>query len=223
MERKHKIIIGALLFFIFSALVSITQWEFLKNFLSGGNFAFIDHHVSKSPEEIIATMKIPERYRDGTTAAPERPESSRTFSPGNLLRGTPSTPPQRPEEPPLEQAYDPALARAYFQKAREHDQSGEFRDAMEAYQLGLQYDQTNSEAFYRYGVIAYDFGQRQEAMGALARAVQMEPANVDYRMTYARMLAQNNLREDARVQLQEVLRIDPGNRTAGTLLRTLER
>ncbi|UCZ57996.1 tetratricopeptide repeat protein [Desulfurispirillum indicum] len=115
------------------------------------------------------------------------------------------------------------MARAYFQKAREHDQSGEFRDAMEAYQLGLQYDQTNSEAFYRYGVIAYDFGQRQEAMGALARAVQMEPANVDYRMTYARMLAQNNLREDARVQLQEVLRIDPGNRTAGTLLRTLER
>ncbi|MBB5021602.1 tetratricopeptide repeat protein [Desulfurispira natronophila] len=225
MDRKDKIrVLGLILFFVLSVLLA-AKWDVVIDFFGGGGYAFIEHHVSKSPEEIVASMHIPEHLKKDSEAADDDGQRESFFSLDQFRRqgAAPPEASSETEDESRDQLHDPATAHAYMQKAEEHERTGEYREAMEAYRDSLRYNSDNTEAYYRFAIIAFDLGSRSDAVSSMAHAVQREPDKVAYRITYARMLAQTQQRAEARAQLQEALRLDPGNRTASTILRTLER
>ncbi len=61
----------------------------------------------------------------------------------------------------------------------------------------------------------------EHVSGTLARAVEIAPANNEYRLQYASALVRIGNRSEARHQLQSILESDPTNETVGQLLRQL--
>ncbi|TAL62527.1 MAG: hypothetical protein EPN85_02490 [Bacteroidetes bacterium] len=84
-----------------------------------------------------------------------------------------------PTHPFFRQSYDPALANALVERAKQEGQKGNVPKAIEYVARALRYDSTNSETWYHYGGANYSIGNRKEAYRGWSKCLQLNPNNTE--------------------------------------------
>jgi tetratricopeptide (TPR) repeat protein len=133
---------------------------------------------------------------------------------------------KRPAEaiPPLLEALrlQPSNARIYLHLANAHAAKGDRDKAFTYLQQALVAQPNLWEAHYFLGVELAAQNRFKEARQHFADVVRLRPDYALGRFNYAVTLAKEGKREEAIVQLQETVRLDPGNRQAAQYLRALQ-
>lgn len=84
-----------------------------------------------------------------------------------------------PTHPFFRQSYDPALANALVERAKQEGQKGNVPKAIEYVARALRYDSTNSETWYHYGGANYSIGNAKEAYRGWSKCLQLNPNNTE--------------------------------------------
>lgn len=84
-----------------------------------------------------------------------------------------------PSHPFFRQSYDPALANALVERAKQEGQKGNVPKAIEYVARALKYDSTNAETWYHYGGANYSIGNVKEAQRGWAKSLQLNPNNME--------------------------------------------
>ena len=82
-----------------------------------------------------------------------------------------------PTHPFFRQSYDPALASAFVDRAKNEGKNGNVPKAIEFVARALRYDSTNSETWYHYGGANYSIGNLNEAYRGWSKCLQLNPNN----------------------------------------------
>ena len=84
-----------------------------------------------------------------------------------------------PSHPFFRQSYDPALASAFVDRARQAGQRGNVPDAIVFLTKALRYDSSNAETWYHYGGANYSVGNYNEAYRSWAKCLKINPNNTE--------------------------------------------
>ncbi len=84
-----------------------------------------------------------------------------------------------PTHPFFRQSYDPALANAFVENARQEGKIGNVPKAIEFIARALRYDSSNAETWYHYGGANYSIGKLNEAYRGWNKCLQINPTHVE--------------------------------------------
>jgi len=84
-----------------------------------------------------------------------------------------------PTHPFFKQSYDPALANAFVEKAKESGKNGNLPQAIEYIARALRYDSTNTETWYHYGGANFSVGNVNEALHGWNKCLQLNPNHAE--------------------------------------------
>lgn len=84
-----------------------------------------------------------------------------------------------PTHPFFKQSYDPALANAFVEKAKESGKNGNVPQAIQYIARALRYDSTNTETWYHYGGANFSIGNVNEAMRGWNKCLQLNPNHTE--------------------------------------------
>ncbi|WP_034763874.1 tetratricopeptide repeat protein [Chrysiogenes arsenatis] len=198
---------------VIALVLLATKWDIVMTMFSSKNFHLIEAHMNKSADQLVKETKIPPGGVKGESI------------PLSVFRKDGGSEPQASPPAPSPEAVrqDVDQAKVWFMKAKEHEERGEYAEALEAYARSFTLDQENAEAFFRHGMISYDMESRAVGTESLRRAVALQGDNVEYRVELARKLVQNREPEAALTHVREALRRDPHNRAALNLHEFLSR
>lgn len=102
-----------------------------------------------------------------------------------------------PTHPFFRQSYDPALANALVERAKQEGQKGNVPKAIEFVARALRYDSTNAETWYHYGGANYSVGNLQEAKRGWSKSLQLNPNNAEARKGLEIIMQQMNAPQQA--------------------------
>ncbi len=97
-----------------------------------------------------------------------------------------------PSHPFFRQSYDPALANALVERARQEGQKGNIPKAIEFMSRALHYDSTSAQTWYHYGGANYSVGNVKEAYRGWSKCLQLDPSNVEAKKGLDVILQQRN-------------------------------
>lgn len=84
-----------------------------------------------------------------------------------------------PTHPFFKQSYDPALAGALVDKAKQLGKMNRIGEAISLIHRALRYDSTNVEVWYHYGGANFSAGKLNEAYRAWTKALQLNPNHAE--------------------------------------------
>ncbi len=124
----------------------------------------------------------------------------------------------------LEQALhqDPGLAEAWSNLGVARRREGKLPEALAAYRQALDMDPDNADARFNLAVGLLLTGDRHRAIVELQRVLSADPADSSARWQLAEVYRGDNQREDARHQLEELLRWGPESAEAHAAREQLE-
>ena len=97
-----------------------------------------------------------------------------------------------PTHPFFRQSYDPALANAFVENARQEGQKGNVPKAIEFIARALRYDSSNAETWYHYGGANYSIGKVNEAYRGWSKCLQINPNHAEAKKGLAILTQQAN-------------------------------
>jgi curved DNA-binding protein CbpA len=106
-----------------------------------------------------------------------------------------------------------------MRSAREHEEKGEFQEAMKIYSQALQMDATSAAAAAGAARCAVALGDTRQASTYAARAVELSPDDVDTRMLLARAFVELGFKAKARAELTRVLHVKKDHEEARELMK----
>lgn len=104
-----------------------------------------------------------------------------------------------PTHPFFRQSYDPALANAFVEKAREQGKIGNVPKAIEFIARALKYDSSNTETWYHYGGANFSIGNLKEAYRGWSKCLQLNPNHQEARKGMEALMARMNPQQPANV------------------------
>jgi hypothetical protein len=105
-----------------------------------------------------------------------------------------------PTHPFFRQSYDPALANAFVERAREQGRLGNVPKAIEYISRALKYDSTNTETWYHYGGANFSIGNLNEAYHGWSKCLQLNPNHAEAKKGLEAVMARMNSQQPAGVQ-----------------------
>jgi len=106
----------------------------------------------------------------------------------------------------------------HLSRANRYYDAGKLQKAEIEYLNVLRYDQANSMAFARLGVIYYDEGRLQRALFFLNRGSQLQPDNTDLRLKMGFIYSSVGMAAQASAQAEAILQKNPKDAEAPLLL-----
>lgn len=97
-----------------------------------------------------------------------------------------------PSHPFFRQSYDPALANAFVDKAKEQGKLGNVPKAIEFISRALKYDSTNTETWYHYGGANFSIGNVNEAYRGWSKCLQLNPSHTEAKKGMEALMAKMN-------------------------------
>lgn len=95
---------------------------------------------------------------------------------------------------------------AMLSQAREHERAGRLFEAARLYQRILETEPGHAQANYQLGIIALEAGEAAAGLGHLAAALDADPANGQYWLSYIDALFRAGHQDDARAMLAHARR-----------------
>jgi tetratricopeptide (TPR) repeat protein len=96
-----------------------------------------------------------------------------------------------------------------LQRAFELHRAGRLDDAERLYRQVLAREPRNAEAWHLLGVAAQQRGKHAEAIGHLARAIELDPNNATFHFNLATAHAEQGRPQQAIASMREVIRLEP--------------
>lgn len=237
MQRKNLIKLLIFAFVTIGTFVVAINWDGL----SSGDFPFIENHVKKSPQELVDSMSIPEKYhnqgssssgsgsgRDAGGASGSSAESDAGAAQSETSAQSAGTSSNAGSSAAL-LVSDPEVRRQMaaesLTNAARSEMVGDYQQALEQYDLARRLEPQNATAQAAWGKLAFSLArtdeQRGAALSALGTAASLDPQEPDYRVEYARALVHAGRSDEARQQLRQALEQVPGNRRIQSMLDAL--
>ena len=93
--------------------------------------------------------------------------------------------------------------------AKQHIENKEYSEAVQLYLSVLEEDESNAEAYNGLGIVAYYWGQHQEAYNLFKQSLGFKLLDEDALLNFWDVAEMTNKRHEAVVLLQEALSLDP--------------
>jgi tetratricopeptide (TPR) repeat protein len=106
----------------------------------------------------------------------------------------------------------------YLESGKRYEASGKYKEAAIQFANALKVDKNFAPAYFELAKTDLQIGSSQSAYQALMRAVDLDPSNVDARITLGNMLLAGRATARAEDQAKAVLAINPNNADAYALL-----
>lgn len=122
-------------------------------------------------------------------------------------------------------ALDPSDFRTYTERARLDTIRGDLSAAIELLEVGYALAPTEVQAniAFRISTLFIRLQQGQNAIEWMSRAVELSPAQTEYRLALAELLVTLNRREEATAHFRKILASEPDNQEAARALAELLR
>jgi tetratricopeptide (TPR) repeat protein len=132
------------------------------------------------------------------------------------------------EDPDVQKAYDEASEKSRSQTAENYFKRGVFEESVgrldNANKYFLQAADTLPKAAYLHkaATVMIGAGDLIKARDYATKAVQNDPNSVDARIALAKVFEETGMKKNARRELEEALKLDPGNTVAKERLRAIK-
>lgn len=106
----------------------------------------------------------------------------------------------------------------YLESGKRYEANGKYKEAAIQFSNALKLDKNFAPAYYELAKTDLQMGSNQSAYQALMRTVDLDPSNVDARITLGNMLLAGRATPRAEDQAKAVLALNPNNADAYALL-----